>query len=452
MQLKKGTNRAVHIAIVLGLLIYGGGAGFSPVVSAQSWSEFRGPGGQGHSDASDLPLDWADAIAWKTALPGRGWSSPVVVDNQIWLTTAVETPLEPAEASRRAAQGPIPGLAPVARVTLLAVCVDATTGQITHQTSLTTVDDPPMIHSLNSYASPTPVVVGGHVVCHFGTFGTWCLNRNDGKVVWENREHHIDHETGPGSSPIAHEGLIIFHMDGTDSQYVVGLDQTSGSTVWKTKRSGKLNASPSMQKAFATPTIVPTRSGPVLISPGADWLYGYDPADGTELWKVPYGKTGFSTVPRPVVDGHRLFICTGFMRSSLLAMELDPADRAVAPRVQWQYDRQVPTMPTPLFHDGLIYMVSDQGIATCVDADERLAVWQKRLGGAFSASPIFADGFVWFSNRDGEVIVVAAGNDFEEAARHRLDSPIMGTPAAVGSALFVRTAKYLYRIQKPAKP
>lgn len=440
------------ITILLGLLLLVGENIAPTTASAQSWPEFRGPRGLGHSQATNLPLDWSNAVAWKTAIPGRGWSSPVIVDDQIWLTTAMETPLAEEEASRRAAEGPIPGLAPVARVTLMAVCIDANTGQILRESTLATVDDPPMIHSLNSYASPTPVVTENRVVCHFGTFGTWCLDRSTGNVVWENREHHVDHETGPGSSPIVHGNLVIFHMDGTDDQFVVGLDQSSGSTVWKTSRSGKLNASPSMQKAFATPTILDHATGPVLVSPGADWLYGYDPDDGTELWKVAYPKTGFSTVPRPIVDGRRLYICTGFMRSSLLALEMTDEGVAQAPELVWQYDRQVPTMPTPLVHGGLLYMVSDQGIATCVDTNEGHSVWQKRLGGAFSASPIFADGYVWFSNRDGEVIVVRPGREYDEVARNRLDSQIMGTPAAIGSALFVRTAKFLYRIEKPSKP
>jgi outer membrane protein assembly factor BamB len=297
-------------------------------------------------------------------------------------------------------------------------------------------------------ASPTPAIDGDCVYCSFGTMGTACVRRSTGDVVWRNSELVFDHETGPGSSPIVVDDVAIMHCDGIDQQFIVALDKATGRVVWRQARSGEMHRVGMMRKAFSTPTVVRLAGGPQVLSAAANWLYSYDPKTGKELWKVPYGKLGYSTVPRPVFDGQTLYVCTGFNQSTLLAFDFSGKQELSAPELRWREDTQVPTMPTPLVYQDLVFFVSDRGIATCLDAASGSPHWQERLGGEYSASPILADGKLFFANRDGEVHVVAAEPEFRRLATNQLDAPIFATPAAIDRLLIIRTKDSLYRIEK----
>ncbi len=302
---------------------------------------------------------------------------------------------------------------------------------------------------MNSFASPTSVIDGDFVYCNFGTMGTACLNRSDGKVVWRNQGQKLDHETGPGSSPIIWQGLLIFHCDGTDHQFVVALDKTTGKEIWRRNRSGKMDPTGMLKKAYSTPTVLTNTKGKdELLSAGANWLYSYDPATGKELWKASYGQLGFSNVPRPIVGDGMIYLCTGYMRSAMLAFNYEGKDNLDDSDIVWRYDTQVPTMPSPILVNDLLFMVSDRGIATCLNAKTGEKKWQKRLSGEFSSSPILADGHLYFGNRAGDVMVVKPAAEFELVATNKLDSAVMATPAASGENLIVRTANSLYCIQQ----
>jgi outer membrane protein assembly factor BamB len=397
---------------------------------AQEWQEFRGAGGRGLSSATGLPVQWtAEQIRWQTKLPGRGWSSPVVIENQIWMTTALENAAE--------ADG---GLV------LAALCVDRETGKLLHEVELFRVPKPPEIHTLNSYASPTPVIEGDTVYCNFGTMGTAAVNRVDGKIFWSNSELKFEHETGPGSSPILFGDLLIVHCDGTDQQFVTAFRKQDGTIAWRTARSGELHPDGMMKKAFSTPIVIPGKTGPQLISPGANWVYGYDPQTGSELWKVSYGKLGFSNVPRPLFADGLVYICTGYNRASLLALKFDGGTELDESDIVWKFENQVPTQPTPIIVEGLLFMVSDTGVATCLEAKSGKQLWQKRLGGDFSASPILADGRLYFGNRDGKVFVIAPQSAYELLATNEVEDGIMATPAAVDNQLIIRTKTGILRI------
>ena len=417
---------------------------------AQQWTEFRGPGGSGIASATNLPSHWSEGlnVRWKKPVPGRGWSSPVVSGGQVWLTSAMETEASPAEREEKMKTAKIPGLVPVQSIELFALCFDAETGELQTELKLGGSSEPPLIHSLNSFSSPTPVLDDDSVYCSFGAFGTWCIDRKTGQVKWSNRELKLDHETGPGSSPILWQNLLILHCDGIDHQFVVALDRQTGKVVWKTKRSGELNETDSLRKAFSTPIVVSMGGEDQLVSAGANWLYGYQPGTGEELWRMPYGKLGFSNVPRPIYQEGMLYLCTGYSRSSLFAIRLDDPAGPGEEDVVWRYETQVPTMPTPLLTDGLLLMVSDRGIATCLDAKSGEKLWQERLGGGFASSPILADGKIYVGNRKGEMFVIRPGREFDLVATNQMDGDIMATPAAVGEQLLVRTKDSLYRIQK----
>jgi hypothetical protein len=417
---------------------------------ATEWPEWRGPGGQGHASAKGLPAVWSETsgIAWKTNIPGRGWSSPVIDGKQIWLTTAIETPAKPEDAARRLKANT--GNQPVTlleKVELRAVCVDRDTGRIIHDVLLITEREPQWVHELNSYASPSPVIEDGRLYCHFGTFGTACVDTAKGALLWKNTGLHINHENGPGSSPIVWKNLLIFHLDGSDVQFLVALDKATGKLVWKTDRTGKMNDNPQLKKSYGTPILVETGGKTALISPAADWLYAYDPASGRELWKVPYGHLGFSISPRPVAGHGMIFMSTGFMKPEMIAVHLDGAHD-----IAWHYAKGAPNMPSPLLIGDELYFVSDGGFITCLDAKSGAENYKERLGGDYSSSPIFADGKIYIGSRTGLVNVIKPGKKFEAFGKNQLPGKIMATPAAVDGALILRTDEALFRIGSGAKP
>ncbi|MBT4864306.1 MAG: PQQ-binding-like beta-propeller repeat protein [Planctomycetaceae bacterium] len=419
--------------------------------SADEWPQFRGPGGQGHADATGLPLTWSESknVTWKTAIPGRGHSSPVISGNQIWLLTAKIEKLSPEEVKARLAKlKNSNGLSVGGRVSLIAVCVDRKNGKVTRQIPLLTTEEPEPIHTLNSYASPTPVIEGNKLYCHFGTYGTVCLNTDTDKVEWKQTNLRVNHQNGPGSSPVVWRDLVIVHLDGIDRQFVAALDKRSGKVVWKTARSGKMNARPEFQKAYCTPLIVENDKRVQLISPGADWVYSYDPASGEELWRAHYGQLGFSTVPRPVIGDGMVFICTSYLKSRLLAVRYDGSGEVTKTHVAWHSDRQAPKKPSLLFVNGLIYAVSDGGVATCFDVRSGEQKWVHRLGGQYSSSPLYADGRIYICSQDGQTTVIKPGSKYTELASNKLDGGFMASPAVAGKAMFLRTEGHLYRIEK----
>lgn len=424
-------------------------------VSSDWWPQFRGPNGMGTADGCrDLPIRMGESenVVWQVSVPGTGWSSPVVDDELIWMTTAVrgsqdkraDDQSESADTSESDGQA-----TSEVGLDLVLLAFERKSGQQRHFIKLFHLPQPELIHSLNSYASPTPCLDQDHVYCHFGTYGTAAVRRADGVVAWVNRDIQLQHSTGPGSSPIQFQDLLIFHADGMDSQAIVALDCRTGSTRWRTERSGAMSESPDQKKAFSTPLVVSLANQTLLLSPAANWLYVYDPATGQERFKVPYGETGYSVVPRPVVRGNFAYFCTGFDRSRLLCVDVSPeASEAAESRIRWTVDQRMPTMPSPLLVDDLLYLISDAGIATCVDANSGEVVWSERLGGKFAASPLLADGKIYVGNQAGELLVVRPGRELDVVASNKLDSAIMASPVAIGQQIIVRTAERLYLFEQ----
>ena len=415
-----------------------------------SWSQWRGPAGQGHAPAAkDLPRVWSESenIAWKTPVEGKGWSSPVLDRGRIWLTTAVETPLSEAEKAERLAKVENSSSLQVSGpVSLRAVCLDAATGKRLHDIELFRQSQPDPIHSLNSYASPSPILDGGRLYCHFGTNGTAAVDAATGAILWSHTLQKIKHENGAGGTPVLFGNRLIFDCDGSDQQYIVALDTATGEVAWKTERSGERNPEPQLKKAYGSPIVTEVDGRTVLLSTGADWLYAYDPTDGRELWKQAYGVLGFSIVPRPIVGHGMAFISTSFMQPELLAVKLPTGD--ALPEIAWRVKKSVPNIPSPILVGDEIVMVSDKGVATCLDADSGEVRFSERLGGNFCSSPLYADGRIWVGNREGQTFILTPGKEFHVEATNQLDGEIMATPIAVGPALFLRTDKAVYRIEK----
>lgn len=413
-------------------------------VSAADWPQWRGPAGQGHSTAKGLPLTWSETenIVWRTAIPGRAWSSPVIDGQHIWMTTAVESEASPIEKAKKLADN-FAGqpLNIVGKLSLRAVAVNRESGKLIHDIELLTAESPDPVHQLNSFASPSPTLEEGRLYAHFGTNGTACLDTKTQKVLWTNRELKLKHENGPGSTPVLWGNLLIVHCDGSDTQSIAALNKLDGKIAWRTNRSGEMNPEPQLKKSYGTPLITKVGGREVVISPAADWLYAYEPETGRELWKLSYGAQGFSIVPRPVVGHGMVFFGTSFMKPEILAVTLDDK-----PKIAWRFNKQAPTMPSPLLIGDELYVVAEKGVATCLDAKTGQTNWTERLGGNFCSSPLFADGKILVGNREGQTYVIAPGKTYKLLATNQLEGQIMATPAAVDADLFVRTDKALYRI------
>lgn len=418
-------------------------------LGASEWPQFRGPDGQGHSSAKNIPTTWSETenIAWRTEIPGKGWSSPVIAGDQIWVTYAIDSPLTDEQKAEKLKinTGNQP-LQVVGKVSMHAVCIDRQSGKLLHDIEVLVHHDPQWTHALNSFASPTPVLNDGKLYCNFGSHGSACLDTQTLKVVWTNNDLVVFHENGPGSSPVLWKDRLIVHCDGSDVQYIAALDAKTGKLAWKTPRSGAMHADPQLKKAYGTPLVMEIGGQAVVVSPAADWLYGYDPADGKELWKVAYGGLGFSIVPRPVAGDGLVYMSTTFMQAELLAVKVAPP--TAQPEIVWRHKKGVPKMPSPLLVGNELYLVSDEGVISCLDAKTGDQLWSKRLGGNFCSSPLYVDGRIYVGNRDGATFVIQPGRKYELLATNQLDGTIMASPAALDGALFIRTEKALYRIGK----
>ena len=252
------------------------------------------------------------------------------------------------------------------------------------------------------------------------------------------------HENGPGSSPLLWGDLMIFHLDGSDKQSIVALKQETGEIVWQTKRSGKMNSNPQLKKSYATPILVKNKGSELLLSPAADWLYCYEPATGKEFWKLPYGLLGFSNVSRPVAGNGMVFLSTCFMKGEILGILLN-GDKL--PEIKWRA-RSAPKMPSPILVDDELYLVNDAGIASCLNAKTGELHWQERLHAEFSASPTYADGKIYFCDRNGVTHVVKPGKSLKVIAKNELDGTAhMASFAPYGKAFLIRTNEALYRVE-----
>lgn len=414
------TPRAAGAAAVVALSFF-----LSPV-SAADWSQFRGPAGQGVATVSEAPLSWSESsgVAWKTELPGLGWSSPSVLGDDVWLTSAVD-----------------------GGKSLLAIRLDAKSGRIVRQVEVFELEEPGPIHAKNSHASPTPLVEGDRVYVHYGAHGTACLSR-EGEVLWKTRFDY-NHRHGPGGSPVIFEDLLIINCDGTDVQFLAALDKHSGAEKWRTERAhisaARLSGETSPAMGFSTPLLAMVDGRMQVISTGADHVAGYDARTGEEIWWAAYD--GYSLVPRPVVGHGLVFVCSGYNDPVLYAIALGGKGDVTETHVRWKLEKGAPLNPSPLLVGDELYIVSDGGVAMCLDAVTGKRHWQQRLGGNFSASPLFAAGKIYFLDEDGTTTVIAPGKKYRELAVNKLPGRTLASLAPIEGAILLRTDTHLYRLE-----
>ena len=400
------------------------------------WWQFLGPHGTNRTASDNLPLKWTDTegIAWKTAIHGRGWSSPVIDGDRIWMTTSTPDGNQ-----------------------LFAVCVNKVTGKIIHDQKVFDVSNPQKISTANTYATPTPVVKENRVFIHFGTYGTACLDSTTAKILWTRRDLKCDHETnaGPASSPTIVGDHLVFHVDGRDVQYIIALSKTDGKTAWRTERSFDYSDVPvNQRKAYSTPGLVETSVGKQMISAAGQGIYAYD-LKGQEIWRVRH--KGWSIFPRPIGGKGLVFTIVDRDYPELWAIRDDGQGDITDTHVKWKVTRGMPARCTPLLINDLLYLVNREGIMTCLEAETGDEVWKQRLPGQYSATPIHTKDRIYLFNEDAHCTIIRPGRKFQKLAENSLTTQqLMATPAVDGDAFIVRTAGYLYRIedgfQRKAEP
>ena len=396
---------------------------FCGLVSAQqSWPQYRGPTGDGHSTAKGVPTEFSEEknIRWKTEIHGKGWSSPVVWGEHVWLTTGTEDGKE-----------------------LFVVAVNRKTGKIDHDLKVFTPKNPPDLRKYNSHASPTPCLADGKGYFHFGTYGTVCLDLKNAKPVWERTDINVDHWRGPASSPVIHGDHLFLTFDGHDKQFVTALNVNTGKDVWLKPRNIRYSTNDGdYKKAFSTPHIITVGKQDQLVSSASDATIAYDPKTGDELWKVYHG--GMNEAGRPVF-AHGLVYLTAGHSKTLLAVKPGTGE-LTGKDFTWQIKKDAPTRPSPLALGDNLYFTSDEGVAFCVDAKTGTQLWKERLGGPLSASPVLVEGNLWFATENGLIEVVAAEPKFNRIATNRLSTGTKASPAAVDDAVYHRTHTHLYAI------
>jgi outer membrane protein assembly factor BamB len=407
-----------------------------PLAAADSWPGFRGPHGNGHADAANLPETWSETenVRWKTPVPHRGWSTPLVHGNQIWLTTATEDGHD-----------------------FSALCLDRATGRVLHETKLFHADKPePLGNDMNGYASPTGWLEDGRVFLHFGSYGTACLATDDFRLLWKRTDLPCRHYRGPGSSLFNWKDTIILTMDGVDVQYLCALDKATGATRWRTDRNtefddlgadGKPVDNGDYRKSYTTPVLVEVDGKPQIVSSSSKATVAYDPDNGREIWRTTY--KGFSNASLPAVAGNLVAINTGHGKANLQAFRITAATTGdITAQLVWEQTKNIPTRSSPIVAGGLIFTTSDQGLIGAIDPADGSLLFSERTGGSISASPLFADGKLFFSTERGDTTVVQPDRTFTKIAVNRLDDGLMASPVAAGNCLYLRTRTHLYCIAK----
>ena len=395
----------------------------------EQWSQFRGHYGNGIIKSTSAPINWSENtnIDWSTPIHDRGWSSPVIWNDQIWMTTATK------DGNK-----------------MYAICVNKISGKIEHDLHVFDVKSPQAITNENTYASPTPVVEEGRVYVHFGTYGTACISTKDGQILWKRRDLNCDHEigAGPASSPFIYNDFLIFNVDGRDVQYVIALNKETGKTAWKTNRSVDFSdVQVNQRKAYGTPFIIPRGNSNQMVSIGAKGVYSYDPENGKELWKAEH--RGWSIAPRPVYGEGLVFTMIDRDRPEMWAINPNGSGDITETHIEWKETKRMPPRASPIIIKGLLFVVDRNGYISCIEAKTGKSIWQKRMKGRFSASPILANNLIYFFNEDTVCTIIKPTRELEIVAENKLsDDKLMATPAFDENSIYIRTEKNLTRIVK----
>ncbi len=424
-----------------------------------NWPSFRGARAAGVADGQRLPDTWDGEhgvnIAWKTEIPGLGHSSPIVWERTVFVTSAVSS--DPDASFRPGLYGDPDGSNDRSVQSWMVYALDKTTGVVRWQAQAAEGRPVDTRHVKNTFASATPVTDGRYVVALFGSQGLYAFDMAGG-LVWSTDLGRLDtgaydvrdYEWGPASSPIIFEDMVIVQCDTQDESFIIAADIHTGDTIWRTTR----DELPS----WGTPTVFTGGDRLELVTNASNFIRGYDPRTGRELWRL--GGSSKITAPTPVVTEDLIIVASGRSpEAPIFAVRPGAAgDITLASGqrandfVAWHLPRRGPYISTPLIYRGLLYSVSNAGILDAFDVETGREVYRSRIphaGFGFSASPVAADGKIYLAGEDGDIIVVRAGARPEIIARNPMGEPLMATPALSESTIYVRGARHLFAVREP---
>ena len=410
------------------------------------WWGFRGPGGNGTSALKSLPTEWSSTknVAWKTEIPGRGYSSPVIAGGKVCLTTSTEGDKIPGKKAPEHLLGGKPFLHPQTTsedriVTLKGLCIDAETGKVAWERTVYEGGVFDGRHTFNTFASPTPLTDGKRVFFYFESQGLYAFDLN-GKALWKTSIGGVAKAgLAAGTSPILAGGNIILQADDDDGKksFIYGVSPGNGEIVWKTKRETSVT--------WNTPVVVRHGETEMVVTAATEHVIAYDPKSGKELWRGP-GIEGFGAAS-PVSGGGLVFPNAYHPVKKLFAMNIDPAAKE---RVAWKYEKGTAYVPSPIYYDGYLYLTTDAGLLTCMEATTGKVVYEgKRLPkpAKLTASPVAFDGKLLMTSAEGDTFVIRAGPEHEVLATNPIGEGVFASLALDGDSIYIRGDKHLFRIR-----
>jgi outer membrane protein assembly factor BamB len=418
-----------------------------------NWPQWRGPASQGVSEEKNLPTEWSSTknVQWKTPIPGRGHSSPIVWENRIFLTTSIEGAVVPgAKAIEHMDEGKPwrhpDSLGGDRSHAFKVLCLDGDTGKVLWEKTAyegKVYDDR---HKKSSYAAPTPATDGRYVYAWFGSEGLYCYDFK-GNQIWKQAFGGIaTMGMGTGTSPVLYENLVILQCDedAGDKSFIVAVDKKSGKQVWKVSRK--------VQASWSTPVLIKTPQRMELVTNGNEWIISYDPATGKELWKCKGVES--NAIHTPLVGHNLVFVTAGYPAKRTMAIRLGGSgDITGTPNIAWKYEKGTAYVASPILYGDYIYLISDKGILTCLDArtgEVKYEGGRVPVPATFMSSPVAFDGKMLISSEDGDTFVVKAGATHEVLRTNSISEPIYSTPALAGGKIFIRGEKNLYCISNGA--
>jgi outer membrane protein assembly factor BamB len=412
------------------------------------WSQWRGPDGQGVSHQAGVPLEWSESqnVAWKTAIPGRGHSSPIVWGDKVFLTTAVEgevvagaKPVKHFESGQEFTHPD--GVGADHRQTLEVLALDAATGRVLWERTAWEGMPYDTRHRRGSYASPTPVTDGERVYAYFGAEGLYAYDFA-GNLAWKWWPGGIaSFGVGVGTSPVFYKDVVILQCDEDEGKasFIVALHKATGKEVWRASRK--------VQLSWATPVLVRAGGRDELVAAGTEHVIAYDPATGAELWRVK--GLDSNAVPSPVVVGDIVVVSAGYPNKIAMAVRAGGSGDVTDSRVLWRYTKGTAYVPSPVAVDGLVYLMTDKGLLTCLDAATGAVKYEGgRPPGASSymASPVVVGGRILLMSMDGDTHVIKAGPAHEVLRTNSLGEPIAASAALAPGRIYIRGEHHLFAI------
>ena len=421
-----------------------------------SWPSFRGVQASGIAEGQNLPDRWnaksGDNILWKTPLPGLAHSSPVVWGNKIFVTSAVSS--DPKATFKPGLYGDGDASKDRSRHRWTIYALDKKSGKILWERIAHEGEPLEQRHIKATYANATPATDGRIVVAWFGSQGVHAYDMN-GRKLWKVDLGRVDmgaydiptYEWGPASSPIIWNNLVILQCDTQSDSFLLALDAATGKTVWKTEREEL--------PSWGTPTVAMTAAGPALVTNASNFIRGYDPQTGKELWRL--GRSSKITAPTPIFADDLFVVASGrgperpifVVRPDARGDLTLPEGKTSSETIPWSRTGRGSYMPTPLSYKGILYVLANNGLFDAYNLKTGEEVYRQRLplvGSGFSASPIAADGKIYLSNEDGEILVIAAGDKFSHVATNSMGELLMATPALSEGVMYVRSAQSLFAI------